>query len=259
MSVDNAQYEKVVAIYDSILETAVRRCDTANMLNVIGSVEGKNVLDLSTGTGYFARTLSKMGAKDIVGVDVSQSMLDAARKVTEGDPEIPRGVAKYESGDIFKPLELINCSETSRDVITGAWSLNYAGNQAMMDQAWHNIAKYLSPGGRFVGVIPNDDMPWLQDDQEYFGFSYKRIEKVKDGHVCKLTLHAKEQPVSFNAYMLDRSVFETGARSAGLVDVTLADPAVFPEFKGTEDEEYWNSFLARPLFKVMVAAKPGPE
>lgn len=257
MSVDNAQYEKVVATYDSILETAVRRCDTVNMLHFIRSVEGKTVLDLSTGTGYFARTLSKKGAKHVVGVDVSQSMLDAALKVTQGDPQIPEGVVSYELGDVFKPLELHNCPEASCDLITGAWCLNYAGDQAMMDQAWRNIARYLTPGGRFVGVIPSDYMPWLQDDENYYGFSYKRIEPVEDGHVCRLTLHAKEQPVSFNAYILSNSVFERGAKSAGLVDVTLTGPTVLPVYEGTEDDAYWNNFLARPLFKVMVATKPG--
>lgn len=257
MSVDNAQYEKVVATYDSILGTAVRRCDTVNMLHFIGSVEGKRVLDLSTGTGYFARTLSKKGAKQVVGVDVSQSMLDAALKVTQGDPQIPEGVVSYELGDVFKPLELHNCPEASCDLITGAWCLNYAGDQAMMDQACRNIARYLRPGGRFVGVIPSDYMPWLQDDENYYGFSYKRIEPVEDGHVCRLTLHAKEQPVSFNAYILSNSVFERGAKSAGLVDVTLTGPTVLPVYEGTEDDAYWNNFLARPLFKVMVATKPG--
>lgn len=257
MSVDHAQYEKVVATYDSILGTPVRRCDTANMLHSIGSVQGSRALDLSTGTGYFARTLSKLGAKHVVGVDVSQSMLDAARKVTEGDPQVPAGVVDYELGDVFKPLELANCPEASRDLITGAWSLNYAGDQAMMDQAWRNIARYLAPGGKFVGVIPNHHMPWLGDDEDYFGFSYRKLDEVKDGHICKLTLHGKEQPVSFNAYILEDSVFVSGAKSAGLVDVTLTGPTVLPEFEGLEDEAYWNGFLARPLFKVMVATKPG--
>lgn len=259
MSVDNAQYEKVVATYDSILGTAVRRSDTVNMLHSIGSVEGKSVLDLSTGTGYFARTLSKMGAQHVVGVDVSQSMLDAARKVTAEDPQIPDGLVKYELGDVFKPLELVNCPEASRDLITGAWCLNYAGDQDMMDQAWRNIAKYLRPGGRFVGVIPNHHKPWLQEDENYFGFSYRKLDQVKDGHVCRLTLHAKEQPVVFNAYILNSSVFETGAKNAGLVNVTVSGPTVLPEFEGNETQEYWVGFLARPLFKVMVATKPGLE
>lgn len=257
MAVDNAQYEKVVETYDSVLGTAVRRCDTVNMLHSVGSVDGKNVLDLSTGTGYFARTLSKKGAKHVVGVDVSQGMLDVARKLTESDRAVPEDVLDYELADVFKPLNLVTCPEASRDVITGAWCLNYAGDQAMMDQALQNIAKYLKPGGRFVGLIPSTYSSWLDDDERYFDFSIKRLEKVVGGHMCRLTLHAKEQPVSFNAYVLEHSLFEKGAESAGLVDVTLAGPTVLPEFQGTEDELYWNGFLARPLFTVMTATKPG--
>ncbi|KAH8772492.1 S-adenosyl-L-methionine-dependent methyltransferase [Diaporthe sp. PMI_573] len=187
MAVDNAQYEKVVGTYDSILGTAVRRCDTLNMFHSIGSVDGKNVLDLSTGTGYFARTLSKKGAQHAVGVDVSQGMLDVARKLTGDDSLIPEGVVEFELGDVFKPLSLLNCPEASRDVITGAWCLNYAGDQAMMDQAWQNIAKYLKLGGRFVGLIPSTYASWLQDDEEYFDFSFKRLQQVERGHMCRLT------------------------------------------------------------------------
>lgn len=256
MPVDNAQYEKVVGIYDSILETAVRRCDTVNMLHSVGTVEGKNILDLATGTGYFARTLSKKGAKHVVGVDVSEGMLDVARKLAENDPALPESVLKYEQADVFKPLNLLNCSEASRDVITGAWCLNYAGDQTMMDQAFQNIAKYLKPGGRFVGVIPNVRSAQLEDDERYFDFSIRRIEAVEGGNLCRLTLHAKEQPVSFNAYILEHSFFEKGAKSAGLVNVTLANPTVLPEFEGTEDEAHWNDFLAQPLFTVMTATKP---
>ncbi|KAI3393074.1 hypothetical protein diail_4745 [Diaporthe ilicicola] len=259
MSVDNAQYEKVVATYESILQTAVRRCDIANMLHTLGPVEGKRVLDLATGTGYFARTLAKNGAEHVYGVDVSQSMLDAARRATEGDPTVPKGVVEYELGDVFKPLKLLNCSEASFDVVTGAWCLNYAADQAMMDQGLQNITRYLKPGGRFVGLIPNYCAPWLEDDVEYFDFSYKKIDQVKDGYACKLTLHAKEQPVSFNAYMLEHSVFKSAAKSAGLVDITFAGPTVVPEFEGTEDEAYWNGFLNRPIFTLFSATKPEPK
>ncbi|KAG8156310.1 hypothetical protein KVR01_013845 [Diaporthe batatas] len=257
MPVDNAQYEKVVGTYDSILGTAVRRCDTVNILHSVGSVEGKNVLDLATGTGYFARALSKKGAKDVVGVDISEGMLDIARKLTESDASVPEGILDFELADVFKPLNLLNCPEASRDVITGAWCLNYAGNQVMMDQALQNIAKYLKPGGRFVGLIPSTFSSWLKDDERFFDFSIKRLESVEGGHMCRLTLHAKEQPVSFNAYVLEHSLFEKGAKSAGLVNITFADPSVLPEFEGAEDGEYWNSFLARPLFTVMTATKPG--
>jgi SAM-dependent methyltransferase len=183
-------------------------------------------------------------------------MLGVARKLTGDDPLIPEGVVEFELGDVFKPLSLLNCPEASRDVITGAWCLNYAGDQAMMDQAWQNIAKYLKPGGGFVGLIPSTYASWLQDDEEYFDFSFKRLQQVERGHMCRLTLHAKEQPVSFNAYVLKHSVFEKGAKSAGLVNVTLANPTVLPEFEGTEDEAHWNGFLARPLFTVMTATKP---
>src|SRR5271167_2649382 len=45
------------------------------------------VLDLGCGLGYFAREARARGAREVVGVDLSERMLDAARAQTD-DPGI---------------------------------------------------------------------------------------------------------------------------------------------------------------------------
>lgn len=255
MSVDNAQYEHLVAIYDSSLLIPVRRCDTANFLAAIQPLSGSNVLDLATGTGYFAREMSRLGAAHVVGVDVSEGMLQAARHRSAGESRPVR----FEAGDVFGVLALGGeagaTEEGTFDLVTGVWCLNYAGDRARMQAVWRNIAKFLKPGGRFVGIVPGKITDWLEEGEVCYGFSYKRIEKVEDGWLVQKTLHADQGPISFKAYLLDDDVYRRAAEEAGMAGVSFEKPKVVPKFEGAENEEFWSTFMARPLFRAMTAIK----
>ncbi len=48
------------------------------MLNLIGSVAAKNVLEVGCGHGYYLQAFLEAGAKRVVGVDASSSMLQLA-------------------------------------------------------------------------------------------------------------------------------------------------------------------------------------
>ncbi|KYQ90295.1 hypothetical protein DLAC_08898 [Tieghemostelium lacteum] len=49
----------------------------------LGNVSGHRILDLGTGCGYFCRVaVEKLHAKEVVGVDVSELMLNRARELT---------------------------------------------------------------------------------------------------------------------------------------------------------------------------------
>lgn len=258
MAVDNAQYEHLAAIYDSCLQIPVRRCDTANFLAAIDPVNGRHVLDLATGTGYFARTMARLGAAHVVGVDVSEGMLQVARHLS------PEGSVRYETGDVFSAMlqglgegkeEEEGAAEGKFDLVTGVWCLNYAANRDMMLTAWRNIARFLKPGGRFVGIVPGPFMEWLDEKEVCYGFSYERVDKVEDGWLVKKTLHAEQGPITFKAYVLNEDIYRSAAGAAGMKDVRIDKPEIVPKMEGDEDEAYWERFMSRPLFSVMTAVK----
>ncbi len=49
------------------------------LFSMVGSVQGKTVIDLGCGYGEKCKAFSDMGAKKVVGVDISQKMLEIAR------------------------------------------------------------------------------------------------------------------------------------------------------------------------------------
>ena len=51
-----------------------------SVLAVLGDVRGLNCLDLACGLGYWSQLLVEKGAAHVVGVDISEAMLSAARE-----------------------------------------------------------------------------------------------------------------------------------------------------------------------------------
>src|SRR5215216_4929538 len=53
---------------------------------VLGDVAGLSVLDLACGEGFYSRLLRLRGAGRVVGVDVSEKMINLARAAEADDP-----------------------------------------------------------------------------------------------------------------------------------------------------------------------------
>ena len=49
------------------------------LLDTLGDVRGKSVLDVACGEGFYTRILQHLGAARTVGVDLSEGMIELAR------------------------------------------------------------------------------------------------------------------------------------------------------------------------------------
>lgn len=108
------------------------------MLRLIGDVSGKRVLDVGCGDGKLAVELARRGAA-VVGVDASESMIDAARR-------------RVADSGVGVALELATADalpfpDGSFDVVAAITILCFVENAA---PAFAEIARVLQPGGRLV-------------------------------------------------------------------------------------------------------------
>lgn len=103
--------------------------------------QGKSILDLGCGEGYFARTVKAAGAAKASGLDISPALVETARA---RDPHGEYHVQDIQNGPFFAP--------ESFDAISAFMVMMYMRD---LDAAYGNVAKILRPGGRFVLSIPN--------------------------------------------------------------------------------------------------------
>jgi SAM-dependent methyltransferase len=123
---------------------------------------GARVLDLGCGEGYCARKLKSGGAGEVLGIDLSSGMIDAAIKE---EAERPLGIS-YRQGDAQKlaPLET-----GSFDLVVAVFLFNYVDCVAMTN-CMREVARVLKPGGKFVFSVPHPAFPYMRAPQAPFYF-----------------------------------------------------------------------------------------
>ena len=87
-----------------------------NIRHRVGNINDVTVLDLASGSGYSSGNLLAWGAQKVVGVDISQVMVDRAQEMAKGDARLA-----YQVQDCTKPFHL-----GSFDLVTAIWMFGYA-------------------------------------------------------------------------------------------------------------------------------------
>src|SRR4051812_31505249 len=115
-------YDDIAAEYQRAKQQPWRlHLEHYTFFKLLGDVRGKTVLDLACGEGFYSRFIKRRGAARVVGVDLSQGMIELARRQEERDP---LGI-DYLVHDV-KQLAL----DDTFDVVVAAYLLNYAQTAA---------------------------------------------------------------------------------------------------------------------------------
>lgn len=144
--------------WQSLAGRHVNEVQIGIVCELAGDVHGSSVLDIATGTGRFALTLARRGAK-VTALDSSQSMLDVAEKKCaeaglDGDPEFVSGLASElpfpdESFDLCVCINALNHIPQYRTVIAEIHRVLKYGGQCIT-----NYTNWVSPYLPF-GVMVN--------------------------------------------------------------------------------------------------------
>jgi SAM-dependent methyltransferase len=228
-------------------------------LTSLGPFTNARVLDLACGTGLGLRIMRSLGASSpLVGVDISPQMLEMAKATT---PDVALHVA-----DCTKPLDHLGLEPGSFDVVLGMWLLNYCPSSVELAGMWTNIATYLKPGGKFVGIIENHD---IVHPTYLKGFKYGAMEsdvkELENGQGWRLHVAFQTEPkIEFDAFRLRKEVLEREAANAGMHDIKYSQPGweevrqVMAEGFGGEDgkdEAWWAELVDEAANLVLTATK----
>jgi SAM-dependent methyltransferase len=120
------------------------------------------VLDLGCGEGYCARQLRRNGAGEVLGIDLSSKMIEAA--IHEENAR-PLGIT-YQQGD----AATLNTQKSADfDLVVAVFLFNYLDCEAMT-ASMREVHRVLKPGGKFVFSVPHPAFPFMRAPQAPFYF-----------------------------------------------------------------------------------------
>lgn len=176
--------EKIIKCYNETAENyAAERIDELSkkpfdrlLLNKFATINKDKGLcaDIGCGPGQTTRFLYQQGLRDIVGIDISSGMIDAARKYS---PKI-----KFETGDLLK---LSYASDYFGSVLAFYAIVHFTYNQVKI--AFSEVSRVLKKGGQFlfsfhVGkeIVHFDKAKDIDVDIDLYFFQTEEILKLLD-------------------------------------------------------------------------------
>ncbi|MDU2158226.1 class I SAM-dependent methyltransferase, partial [Clostridium sp.] len=119
----------------------------------------KRVLDLGCGFGWHCKYAAEHGAKAVVGVDISENMLNEAKRINNSS------LIEYTR----KPIEDIDYQENSFDVVISSLAFHYIKS---FDDICKKVNRCLSKGGDFVFSVEHPiftahgNQDWCYDEEK---------------------------------------------------------------------------------------------
>lgn len=128
--------------------------DRPSVLELVGEVVGKRLLDAGCGPGLYSEELLARGA-DLVAVDSSAAMVELARKRLGSR-------ARILSADLSEPLPF---ADAEFDLIVSALVIHHLDDR---DACLREFFRVLRPGGHVVLSTQHPTTDWLRKGGSYF-------------------------------------------------------------------------------------------
>lgn len=237
------EYDRIASKYQDATRREFRMFTLEPTLKRhLGSLSGKIVLDLACGSGYSSRLSRDLGAKEVVGIDVSSKEIKLAREL-EGAAE---NEIKYLVGDAAGDLSHLG----TFDVVTSIMLLHYSTTKSMIDKMVKNAKEHLSSGGVFIAATVN---PKLVFDYDGYGVRMKS-ETKEEGSPFTTTLCDFEgnEFCHFTNYYWKKETYQEIFEKNGF-EVEWLDSLISEEGIAKYGEAFWKELKANPIYLILRA------
>lgn len=137
--------------------------DRPTMLQLLGPVQGRRVLELGCAAGHLTQELVRAGA-EVLALDKSERMVGHTRRLVEGR-------ARVEVADLSHPLPMV--ASESMDLVSASLVLHYLPDWQGVISEVHRVLK---PGGALVMSVHHPITGWFRSDRS----DYHRIELIEE-------------------------------------------------------------------------------
>jgi ubiquinone/menaquinone biosynthesis C-methylase UbiE len=240
-----AQYDEIAEQYKESRQLEIFRIISHTMSHWIGDVAGRSVLELACGEGNGARAVKQAGAGRVVGVDVSEQMIQLAR---EAEAKQPLGIEYIARA----AQELGRIGEF--DVVTATFLLHYARNRDELRDMARAAYLNLRPGCRFVTLNENHGRAanWSEEVTERYGFRWRTPAwPLNNGDPMVITLLHGASEATFTVQYFSRETYEWALEEAGFKAVRWHDMVLPPDMEANGGREFWAPCMERKPFVVI--------
>lgn len=207
---------------------------------LLPELRNKSVLDLGCGFGWHCRYAREQQARSVIGVDISEKMLQKAREMTNDS------LISY----IKMPIEDINFSESQFDVVISSLAFHYINS---FEAICKKVYNFLKPEGSFVFSVEHPIFTSRNEQDWYYDVKGKRLHWAVDNYQSEglrettfLTENVIKYHRTFSTYINDLI-------NAGFIVRTVKEPIPSEEMLKSIPE--MKDELRRPMFLIISAEK----
>ncbi len=201
--------------------------------------QGKRVLDLGCGFGWHCRYAVEQGAKSVVGVDLSEKMLQEAKEKTASQ------LIEY----VHMPIEDIDYPENSFDVVISSLVFHYIKS---FEDICMKINRCLMRGGHFVFSVEHSVFTAQGNQQWYCDANGKPLHWPVDHYFeegVRKAVFLGEEVMKYHKTLTTyvNTLLQCGFEIINLVEPKPADDLM--NEPGMKDE------MRRPMMLLIAARK----
>ncbi|MEK5254297.1 class I SAM-dependent methyltransferase [Paenibacillus sp. FSL F4-0125] len=207
--------------------------------SLLPDLHNKSVLDLGCGFGWHCLYAREQQASSVIGIDISEKMLQEAREKTN-DPAI-----SY----IQMPIEDIDFASEQFDVVISSLAFHYIES---FEAICRKVHTYLKPGGSFIFSVEHpiftsrNEQDWYVDDQEkrlHWPVDYYQSEGLRE------TTFLTENVIKYHRTI---STYFNDLIEAGFAIKAVREPKPSDEMK---NDPWMKDEDRRPMFLIISAEK----
>lgn len=233
MTSQTATYDAIGERFEAFTDSASQRSvETETFFHMVGDIKNKSVLDLACGFGYFGRELYRQGASQVVGVDISSSMIELARKESARNQE----AIEYHVANVCDMGVLGHF-----DRVTAAWLFNYAQSPRELEDMFQVVARNMLPGAKLIAYTVDPGFQLSRGNFTKYGVHVLSEEPHEGGY----RHHAEfvtQPPSAFTFHRWSRAVYEHAIMKAGFSKLQWQKPIISDINRTNHPKGYWDDF-----------------
>lgn len=234
-------FDDLPELYEDTLNWLYRKyLEIPTIKNILGDITDLSLLDFGCGPGVLSRQFKNMGAKHVVGYDISQGMLNFAQQKERNAPLGNTYISNI-SSDYYQNFDIIV------SIYTMSFNKHYSELQSMINK----MSSLLKPKGKLITVVIN---PNFSHDPEYYrpyGIRLKDATPRSDGSTIDLNICHSSYDIHFPLYNWTIETLSLLLKQGGFYNINLNDLIAPP----SEHIDELADYISCPHAKIITADK----